>query len=281
MTKEEFPKISIITPSFNQGQFLETTILSVIGQGYPNLEYIVIDGGSTDQSVEIIEKYQKDIDYWVSEKDSGQANAINKGFRKATGDILAWINSDDYYLPNTLFKVSRSIQNVLEPALIHGGCIHTHEDSLHVFARNEDNVKCKLKYKDPLVQPATFWTRKLWEMTGNLNEAINYVFDWEWYIRASEFATFIHIKDHLSVYRKHPEHKSGSGGQKREQEVLDLINKYSSPNWYKIYKNGLVNNQSLKKKLNWLKKLKLYKFRYFLLPYPYCFFDRQALDKLY
>ncbi|RZK26019.1 MAG: glycosyltransferase, partial [Flavobacterium sp.] len=104
----DFPKISIITPSFNQCQYIEQTILSVLNQNYPNLEYIVIDGGSTDGTVDILKKYDGRIAYWTSEPDKGQTDALNKGFERATGDIVNWINSDDYYAPDTLAQVAAS-----------------------------------------------------------------------------------------------------------------------------------------------------------------------------
>ncbi len=106
-----WPKISIVTPSFNQGQFLEETIRSVLLQGYPNLEYIIIDGGSTDNSLEIIKRYEPWLSYWVSERDQGQTEALNKGFASASGEWMAWLNSDDIYLPGTLMKIARIIIN--------------------------------------------------------------------------------------------------------------------------------------------------------------------------
>jgi glycosyltransferase involved in cell wall biosynthesis len=105
-----WPKISIVTPSFNQGQYIEETILSVLSQNYPNLEYIIIDGGSTDDTVEIIKKYESRITYWVSEPDRGQSHAINKGLQKCTGEIFNWLNSDDWYMPGALFDVANAFR---------------------------------------------------------------------------------------------------------------------------------------------------------------------------
>ncbi|WP_461485736.1 glycosyltransferase family 2 protein, partial [Pedobacter sp.] len=106
--RTDWPKISIVTPSYNQGQYIEETILSILNQNYPNLEYIIIDGGSTDHTVEIIKKYEDRITYWVSEKDNGQSHAINKGFEKATGEIFAYLNSDDCYYPNTFWEIANT-----------------------------------------------------------------------------------------------------------------------------------------------------------------------------
>ena len=115
------PKISIITPSFNQAHFLERTMLSVLSQNYPNLEYIIIDGGSTDGSVEIIKKYEDRLAHWVSEKDRGQSHALNKGFARATGDIIGWLNSDDLYCNDALMRVAKACLACPEDEAWYGG----------------------------------------------------------------------------------------------------------------------------------------------------------------
>jgi glycosyltransferase involved in cell wall biosynthesis len=117
------PRFSVITPSFNQGQFIEETLRSVLDQAYPNLEFLVLDGGSSDNTVEILKRYDAKLSFWRSEKDAGQPAAINEGFQRATGDILCWLNSDDLHLPNTLSIVARLLKERLsEPVVLYGSC---------------------------------------------------------------------------------------------------------------------------------------------------------------
>jgi len=222
-------KISVITPSYNQAQFLEQTILSVLNQNYPDLEYIIIDGGSTDGSVDIIKKYAHRLTYWVSEKDTGQAEAINKGFEKATGDILCWLNSDDYYKENTLELISKNI-NPEKAELIFGNAIWYHQNENHFIERHiEDFYKTyNLSIYDYITQPSSFWTRKAWEQTGMLNVAYKYVFDWDWFIRAKNAGVDFRFYDRFfSVYRIHDFHKSGTGEKERDREIEAILKLYA------------------------------------------------------
>lgn len=234
-----YPKISIITPSYNQGQYLEDTILSVLGQNYPNLEYIIIDGGSTDNSVEIIKKYEDRLTYWVSERDNGQSHAINKGFSIATGEVLAWLNSDDLYMPNILPYISEIYATGFN-GILSGQCIHYRENlyHLHTYASNvvNDSTLYSLKMFDYVIQPSTFWHKNVWANVGKLREDLHFGFDWEWFIRAKNagFELKTTYKT-LSLYRIHQAHKTGSGGQKRQEELIKIYEDYSSK-YARLYK---------------------------------------------
>jgi glycosyltransferase involved in cell wall biosynthesis len=223
-------KISVVTPSFNQAEFLEQTILSVLGQNYPGLEYIIMDGGSTDGSVEIIRKYENKLFYWVSEKDGGQSNAINRGFGKATGDILLWLNSDDMLLPNVLATINEEVANEGD-GIYFGNCIHFEETSkLKTWgsdaigsAENFDIRNC-----DYIIQPSSFWTRKIYEENGPLSETLHFGFDWEWFIRARKAnIPFIPVNKVLSLYRIHGKHKSADSSGKRSSELLSILKKHN------------------------------------------------------
>ena len=232
-----WPKITVVTPSYQQAQFLETTILSVIGQCYPNLEYIVMDGGSTDGSTAIIERYEAHLAYWQSARDSGQSDAINQGFARATGDILCWLNSDDYYLPGTLRKIGRLLAaQVAQPALVYGSCFYFREADASGRILQARPFERELRREtDYIYQPSSFWTRALWEKTGVLDSTQHFGFDWDWYIRASAHCEFLRLPEVLSAYRRHDAHKSGSGGEHRRAEILNVVRRHGSPGQIAAY----------------------------------------------
>lgn len=232
----KYPKISIVIPTLNQCEYIEQTITSILGQFYPNLELIIIDGGSIDNTSEIIDKYEKYLNYYVSEKDDGQSHAINKGFKAANGDIMAWLNSDDYYIPMTLFKVAEILNNINSPKFLYGSCLAYNQNSKKAnYRETVEFDPDKLTYFDYLVQPSTFWTRKLWEKVGEIDQSYHYVMDWDWFIRASKYCDFTVSNDVLSVYRRHPNHKTSYGGVDRAKEILSIVDKYADKKWKKIY----------------------------------------------
>jgi len=218
-----FPKISVITPSYNQGVFIEQTILSVIGQQYPNLEYIIIDGGSTDNTLDVIKKYEGYINYWISEPDKGQSHAINKGFALATGDILCWLNSDDYYLPGTLIDISSKI-SVNSTDLLYGNCIHLNEKGNQTYSSPFDPLKdWDIIHGDYIIQPSSFWTKQAFECAGPLREDLHFGFDWEWYARAhAKGVNFIPSAQYYSVYRIHGDQKSNDNNVSRFIELINI-----------------------------------------------------------
>ncbi len=212
-----WPKISVVTPSFNQGRYIEETIRSVIMQGYPNLEYIVMDGGSSDNTVEIIKKYEANITYWVSEKDNGQTHAINKGFEKTSGDILAYINSDDIYMPYTFRLVA---QLFAEHNLQWLTGIQSRIVSENVIAPKRDAVKLfsqELYQKGYHVgslfgwnqQCSTFWSTNLFNKVGRkFDESFNHAMDIDMWIRMSKHSNLVSIEATLALMRLHADQKS-------------------------------------------------------------------------
>ena len=182
----ELPMVTIVTPSYSQAEFLEETILSVLNQDYPKIEYIVIDGGSTDGSVEIIRKYERWLAYWVSEPDRGQSHAINKGFSRSTGKILAWLNSDDLYLPSTIVRAVSFLEKYPEAGIVYGAYQvigdngHATEDCL---VPPEYSFATLLRYHLP--QPTMFFRREVVERVGSLDADLHYSMDWDLTLRAA------------------------------------------------------------------------------------------------
>ena len=201
--------VSIITPSYNQAAYLEQTITSVLGQDHADMEYIVIDGGSTDGSVEIIKKYSDRLAYWVSEKDWGQAEAINKGFAKATGKIIAWLNSDDFYLEGTVKAAVQIFEQNPDVVLVYGNMLSVDE---HGKPFNALNYK-QLTLEDLLCfqiigQPAVFMRRSALQKAGGLDLAFHFMLDHHLWIRIAQLGRILHVPQTWSAARYHPEAKN-------------------------------------------------------------------------
>jgi glycosyltransferase involved in cell wall biosynthesis len=203
-TINPYPKISIVTPNYNQGQFLEETILSVLNQNYLNLEYIIIDGGSTDGSIDIIKKYEGQLKYWISETDTGMYDAIQKGFAKSTGEIMAWINSDDIYMPNAFKTAVHLFNKHKEMQWLTGTCCNINENSLILnngLFSNTSSLKIKLLRKYPS-QEATFWKRDLWFKAGSkLDIQFRYAGDFDLWLRFTKHEKLYSTKSIFSAFR--------------------------------------------------------------------------------
>jgi glycosyltransferase involved in cell wall biosynthesis len=223
------PCVSIITPSYNQGRFLEETVRSVLLQGYPNLEYMVIDGGSTDESVEIIRRYADWLAYWVSEPDRGQVDAINKGFGRATGEILAWLNSDDTYVhPRTIFRVVDLFRQYPQVDAVTGAGMILTEDGR--WLRQTEVLPTRsyyeqLRYRDTILQPATFFRRKVLDSIP-IDESLHYTFDWDFFIRLTKHHNLLVVDEVWAGCRMWEENKTVSGGAARTQEQVEVLRRY-------------------------------------------------------
>src|ERR1035437_48403 len=229
----QWPKISIVTPSYNQDKYLEETIRSIILQRYPNLEYIIIDGGSQDNSVNIIKKYEPWISYWVSEKDQGQSDAINKGWKHTTGDIFAWLNSDDYYFPDTLYSVASAfIKNGRKPILIAGSVYNVDESGtiLKLIEQRNLTFEDMVRYwegKRSFHQPGIFFP-------GNFNRDcdhfvdpdLKYAMDYDLLCKILQQTPVIYVHKTLTNFRLHDQSKTISQRELMLQETSLVSRRY-------------------------------------------------------
>lgn len=215
------PRITVITPSYNQAGFIDQTIQSVLTQDYPDLEYIVMDGASTDNTVEVLKRYDGRLT-WISEPDRGQSHAINKGFQMATGEVIAFLNSDDLYLPGALLTVGQFFADQPDAAWITGRCRIIDQDNREIrrgitayknmwlkFANYQN-----LQITNYVSQMATFWRREVFEQVGELDESLHYVMDYDYWMRVGKHYR-LHVIDHyLACFRVHTASKSSTSTSK-------------------------------------------------------------------
>jgi glycosyltransferase involved in cell wall biosynthesis len=239
------PKITIVTPSYNQAIYLEQTLKSVLDQNYPNLEYIVMDGGSTDGSVEIIKSYADRLDYWESQADKGQADAIYRGFERATGDIVGFVNSDDLLLQGTLFKVGYWFASHPHEEWVVGGCViigadgEPKRDRLgnpccifggHVTFRRLLFWGCGFN------QPASFWRRSVFFEIGGFDRSLTHCFDYDLYFRLAKRRPSGKLNEILAAFRIHSKSKTSTLFQIRKEEDEKLYERYGRLRYNKLFK---------------------------------------------
>jgi glycosyltransferase involved in cell wall biosynthesis len=201
--------VSIITPSFNQAAFLEQTMRSVLEQDHPHIEYLVVDGASTDNSVDIIRKYESKLTWWVSEKDSGQADAINKGFARATGEVIAWLNSDDYYLAGAVGAAVKIFEEHPEVVLVYGNMLSVDEDGKTFNTLNYKQLTLEdLLCFQIIGQPAVFMRRSALQAAGKLDPTFHFMLDHHLWIRIAQQGEILHVEQTWAAARYHAEAKN-------------------------------------------------------------------------
>ena len=230
----ELPRISIITPSWNQGPFIERTVRSVLDQGYPNLEYIVMDGGSTDGTIDILRKYEGRLT-WVSEKDKGQADAINKGIARSTGDIIAYLNSDDVYEPGALHRVAEHFRTHPETMWLTGQCRIINEKDREIrrpITAYKNFLLRHYRYPlllvtNPVSQPATFWRRDAVKEFGLFDENEHLVMDYDYWLRIGKKYPPAVMNGYLAGFRVYAASKTSSSFLTTFKREMELARRYS------------------------------------------------------
>jgi glycosyltransferase involved in cell wall biosynthesis len=233
------PLVSIVTPSYNQGRFIEETIESVLSQDYPNLEYIVIDGGSTDETLAILRRYEGRLT-WITEPDGGQSEAINKGFRRARGEIVAWLNSDDTYLAGAVSKAVAYLHAHPEVAMVYGEG-YLMDEAGRVTSRfpatEPFNFWRLVHFSDYILQQTVFWRRSVFESVGMLDESLHYGMDWDFWIRVAKRFEVAYIPEFLGNLREYATAKTFAGGMQRFDELAGMMRRHGTRRFPPAYFN--------------------------------------------
>jgi len=229
MTCNDTPLVSIVTPSFNQGLFINETISSVLAQSYPDIEYIIVDGASTDSSLSVISRYTRRLALFISEPDTGQASAINKGLLAARGEILGWINSDDILYKDTVSLVVSIFNKNPEVDVVYGNVDYgpsTSSVERVIKGMSFEFVESFRRLSVPMPQQGCFWRRSALKRCGLLNEKWHYVLDRDYFIRLADKCILMYVDSTLGLFRSHPKSKSVAMCQGWSQELVELYKSY-------------------------------------------------------
>ena len=238
LQNKSWPLITIVIPSFNQQDFLEASICSIVKQNYPNLEFIIMDGGSTDGSIDIILKYEKFLSWWETGPDGGQAEAINRAWRNSTGDIVAWLNSDDLYCEDALMKVAAVFSQNAETAVVFGDCIVINRAQQPIVTnRPIDKRKEDILLGQSLSQPSVFIHRRVLNQVGYLNSRLHYALDWAFVLKVlfkCHQSSIFYLPENLAMSREYDGTKSRTGLSDKGDERRSVLAQY--------YRNGILGD---------------------------------------
>jgi len=269
MSDRTFPKVSIVTPSFNQGQFIEETIKSIQRQNYPDVEHIIIDGGSKDDTLEKVKKF-KDKIVWSSEPDQGQADAVNKGINKATGEIIGWLNSDDVYIGNAITQAVQVFQRIPEADLVYGDFAYIDKNGDILLNRKEIDFDYNILLHGLcyIGQQSTFFRKNVFGKVGYLDVSLQYVMDWELFLRiATNCKRIVHVPQIWAGFRLHSVSKSISRQIMLLHEHDIVKRRYWNPPNYRFISMQKIHAKTLelyyRVKRRWMQLIRR---QYFLLP---------------
>ncbi len=256
--KKKLPLVSIITPSYNQANFLESTIQSVLAQDYPNVEYIIVDGGSTDGSVDVIRRYEGRLAAWISEKDEGQTDAINKGFAMAQGEILAWLNSDDVYQPSAISEAAAFLEENPGVGMVYGDTNFIDEDGrvLGKFNAQQTSYKRLRRGGVYIPQPASFWRASLWDAVGPLDPSFYFAMDYDLWVRFAKVAELRYVPRLWANFRVYQDAKSFAADDQCWPEML-RVHRREGGSWFSLFMAKYILRKFFALPWNWMKRKRL------------------------
>ena len=227
------PKVSIVMPSFNQARFLEDSIKSVLAQDYPHIEFILVDGGSKDNSLEIIRRYQEHFAWWVSEKDKGHADGLNKGFAHATGQILAWLNSDDTYFPGAISEAAAFLVEHPEVGMVYSDCDLIDDEGRNIgkFASRQTDYHRLLRGSVHIPQATTFFRADLWRQVGPLDLSLFFSFDYDLWVRLAKVSELRYVPRRWASFRMHERGKSVVNDDQCYPDMLRVYQREVGSRW--------------------------------------------------